>query len=185
MPVNKFVITKQLTKQPEDYPDAKNQPHVQVALRRKAAGKRNGVAAGETVPYIICINQAVAGEEGAGEAAPVQKSLAERAYHPEELRSSDSLVVDAEYYLGQQVHPVVSRLCSPIEGTNPGHLAECLGLDSSRCGLRVPCPPCARSMRPLSRPAGTGRRRNGQDPATDADVRPPTPILTWMGGPRG
>ena len=45
VPLNKFVITKQLTKRPEDYPDAKNQPHVQVALRRRAAGKRDGVAA--------------------------------------------------------------------------------------------------------------------------------------------
>jgi DNA polymerase alpha subunit A len=43
VPLNKFVITKQLTKNPEDYPDAKNQPHVQVALRRRAAGKRDGV----------------------------------------------------------------------------------------------------------------------------------------------
>ncbi len=30
VPPNKFVITKQLTKRPEDYPDARNQPHVQV-----------------------------------------------------------------------------------------------------------------------------------------------------------
>jgi len=45
VPTNKFVITKQLTKRPEDYPDAKNQPHVQVALRRRAAGKRDGTMA--------------------------------------------------------------------------------------------------------------------------------------------
>ncbi len=43
IPLGKFIITKQLTKRPEDYPDAKNQPHVQVALRRRAAGKRDGV----------------------------------------------------------------------------------------------------------------------------------------------
>lgn len=30
--LDKYVITKSLTKQPEDYPDAKNQPHVQVPL---------------------------------------------------------------------------------------------------------------------------------------------------------
>lgn len=30
--LDKYVITKSLTKQPEDYPDAKNQPHVQVSL---------------------------------------------------------------------------------------------------------------------------------------------------------
>lgn len=28
--LDKYIITKSLTKQPEDYPDAKNQPHVQV-----------------------------------------------------------------------------------------------------------------------------------------------------------
>ena len=41
--MNKYIITKQLTKRPEDYPDARNQAHVQVALRRRAAGKRDGV----------------------------------------------------------------------------------------------------------------------------------------------
>ena len=41
--MNKYIITKQLTKRPEDYPDAKNQAHVQVAMRRRAAGKRDGV----------------------------------------------------------------------------------------------------------------------------------------------
>jgi DNA polymerase elongation subunit (family B) len=28
--LEKYIITKSLTKAPEDYPDAKNQPHVQV-----------------------------------------------------------------------------------------------------------------------------------------------------------
>lgn len=62
VPLNKFVITKQLTKNPEDYPDAKNQPHVQVALRRRAAGKRDGVMpvrdfapnVSITVPIVSC-----------------------------------------------------------------------------------------------------------------------------------
>lgn len=45
VPLGKFIITKQLTKKPEDYPDAKGQPHVMVAMRRKAAGKREGVSA--------------------------------------------------------------------------------------------------------------------------------------------
>ena len=43
VPMNKYIITKQLTKRPEDYPDARNQAHVQVALRRRAAGRRDGV----------------------------------------------------------------------------------------------------------------------------------------------
>lgn len=31
-----------------------------------------------------------------------------------------------------QVHPVVSRLCGPIEGTDPAQLADCLGLDPAK-----------------------------------------------------
>ena len=31
-----------------------------------------------------------------------------------------------------QVHPVVSRLCAPIEGTDGAHIADCLGLDPAR-----------------------------------------------------
>ena len=131
VPLNKFVITKQLTKSPEEYPDAKNQPHVQVALRRRAAGKRDGVAPGETVPYIIAveINPETHLPSGTGD----KGALAERARHPEEITSSQGkLLPDADYYLAQQVFPVISRLCAPIDGTDPGRLAESLGLDSSR-----------------------------------------------------
>jgi hypothetical protein len=31
-----------------------------------------------------------------------------------------------------QVHPVVSRLVSTIEGTDAAHIADCLGLDPAR-----------------------------------------------------
>lgn len=51
----------------------------------------------------------------------------QRAYHPDELRKQEHLKVDTKYYLAQQVHPVVSRLCNPIEGTDAAHIAECLG----------------------------------------------------------
>lgn len=63
VPLNKFVITKQLTKRPDDYPDAKSQPHVQVALRRKGAGKRDGVLPVSTTEschsYLTVIDKAV------------------------------------------------------------------------------------------------------------------------------
>ena len=36
-------------------------------------------------------------------------------------------IVDTKYYLSNQVHPVVSRLCDPIDGTDSAHIAECLG----------------------------------------------------------
>lgn len=183
---------------------------LQVAMRRRAAGKRDGVMPGETVPYIICVrtnssdtaatatpqqqqqqqspeaaattpaitpspqqeqqgvqlqeSPAAAGGDtaaattaaAAGSSSPAPSpaaagggmlavttaggssaaaaagvgvgggggkgkgssgggSIAERAFHPDELRSDSSLVIDGEYYLAQQVLPVVVRLCAPIE----------------------------------------------------------------------
>jgi DNA polymerase elongation subunit (family B) len=38
-------------------------------------------------------------------------------------------LLDIEWYLNQQIHPPVARLCSPIAGTDASHLAECLGND--------------------------------------------------------
>eukprot|EP00958_Prasinococcus_capsulatus_P024366 scaffold3791_cov390-Prasinococcus_capsulatus_cf.AAC.10 len=124
IPIGKFVITKTLTKAPEEYADAKGQPHVQVALRRKKEKARDGISAGETVPYIIAIEMDK--ENAAG-------GLAERARHLQEmLKNKDKFKVDKEYYLAQQVHPVVARLCAPIEGTDASRLADCLGLDPAR-----------------------------------------------------
>ena len=41
-------------------------------------------------------------------------------------------MIDIDYYLSQQIHPVSSRLCASIQGTSPERLADCLGLDSSK-----------------------------------------------------
>lgn len=130
IPLNKFVITKQLTKRPEDYPDAKNQPHVQVALRRRAAGKRDGVLPGETVPYVIGI-QPKAGSDTTSDAH--HQSLADRAFSPDELSAQGSTIsIDADYYISQQIFPVVSRLVAPIQGTDAAQIAESLGMDPSK-----------------------------------------------------
>jgi len=110
-------ITKQLTKDPEDYPDKKSLAHVQVALRMnsKMGGKK--IRAGDTVPYVIC-------QDGSNLAAT------QRAYHIDEVKDAKSdLSVDINYYLAQQLHPVVSRLCEPLEGTDSARIAQCLGLD--------------------------------------------------------
>uniref|UniRef100_A0A0V0J224 DNA polymerase n=1 Tax=Schistocephalus solidus TaxID=70667 RepID=A0A0V0J224_SCHSO len=142
LPLPEFVITKMLTKNPEDYPDAKLQPHVQVALRFNQATNLGGAAAtsssrrfraGDTVEYIIC-------EDG------TNRSAIQRAYSPAEMSGEFRLAkqeaesekhnlqpvnlkVDVQYYLAHQIHPVVSRLVAPIEGTSPAHIADCLGLD--------------------------------------------------------
>jgi DNA polymerase alpha subunit A len=53
VPLSLLTVTKQLTKPPEDYVDAKGLPHVQVALRmNKTSSKR--LKQGDTVSYIIC-----------------------------------------------------------------------------------------------------------------------------------
>ena len=133
VPVEKFVINKALTKAPEEYNDAKSQPHVQVALRMKKNGK--SVRVGETVPYIICMQDATSsensGEESQSSGGP-QVSFALRAYHPDDLKQDPKLTIDFEYYLNVQVHPPVSRLCHPIDGTDDAQLAECLGLDPAK-----------------------------------------------------
>jgi DNA polymerase alpha subunit A len=75
-----FIIWKRLGKNPQDYPDAKSLPHVQVALRQKQRGQ--DVKAGDVVPYVFCL-----GEDGIGSTRTAQ---ADRAHHPDELRRPDS-----------------------------------------------------------------------------------------------
>ncbi|KZS94508.1 DNA polymerase alpha catalytic subunit [Sistotremastrum niveocremeum HHB9708] len=121
-PKEDFIIFKRLGKNPEDYPDAKSQPHVQVALRMKAKG---GTArAGDVIPYIFCHG----GDDTTSKAAQ-----ADKAHHPDDVRKEGSdLKIDFEYYLSQQVLPPIERLCDAIEGTDRARLADCLGLDPGR-----------------------------------------------------
>ncbi|KAJ7230554.1 DNA polymerase family B-domain-containing protein [Mycena pura] len=122
--LEKFIIykVKRLGKNPEDYPDVKSQPHVQVALRMKLRG--GDARHGDVIPYVFCLAE---GEQTA------KTAQADRAKHPEEFRKVDSgLKLDFEYYLGHQVLPPIERLCEPIEGTDRTRLAECLGLDPQR-----------------------------------------------------
>ena len=72
-------ILKRLGKNPEDYPDAKSQPHVQVALRMKARGATP--RAGDVIPYVFCLGPG--GESG-------KTAQADRAKHPDEVRKIDS-----------------------------------------------------------------------------------------------
>ena len=116
-PLEKYIIIKSLTKNPEDYADKGNQPHVQVALQMKTKGLSAKV--GDTIPYVICKIDST--------------HIAQKARHPDELKKAGSeLQVDIEWYLTNQVHPPISRLCQPIDGTDPAQLASCLGLDAAK-----------------------------------------------------
>lgn len=42
------------------------------------------------------------------------------------------LQIDTQWYLAQQLHPPIWRLCEPIDGMESSHVAECLGLDPAK-----------------------------------------------------
>jgi DNA polymerase alpha subunit A len=120
IPVESFVITKGLTKDPSEYPDAKNQPHVVVALAMRAEGKN--ISAGMHIPYVVC-------KPPPGQPAG---NVSTRAFSVEALKKDPSLQIDTDWYFSQQLHPPISRLCAVIEGTDSARIAECLGLDGSK-----------------------------------------------------
>jgi DNA polymerase alpha subunit A len=77
---------QRLGKNPEDYPDKKSQPHVQVALRMKARG--GAARAHDVIPYIICL-----GEDGKSS----KSAQADRAFHPDDLHREGSTLKIGEY----------------------------------------------------------------------------------------
>lgn len=54
-------------------------------------------------------------------------SASQRAYAPEQLQKQDNLTIDTQYYLAQQIHPVVARICEPIDGIDGVLIATWLG----------------------------------------------------------
>ncbi|XP_042526110.1 DNA polymerase alpha catalytic subunit [Dipodomys spectabilis] len=118
VPVSQFEINKALTKDPQDYPDKKSLPHVHVALWINSQGGRK-VKAGDTVSYVIC-------QDGSN------LSASQRAYAPEQLQKQDNLTIDTQYYLAQQIHPVVARICDPIDGIDAVLIASWLGLNTTQ-----------------------------------------------------
>lgn len=82
MPATDYGVQR-LGKNPEDYPDAKSQPHVQVALRMKARGIT--ARAGDVIPYVFCLGES-------GESS--KTAQADKAKHPDEVRrESDKLKI--------------------------------------------------------------------------------------------
>jgi len=92
-----------------------------VALRLNTSAASGGrkLRSGDAVVYVVCND---------GSSLPATQ----RAYHPDlEVAKRPELAVDSQYYLEHQVHPVVSRLCDPIDGTDAARIADCLGIDAS------------------------------------------------------
>ena len=116
IPLEHFITIKGLTKNPNEYPDKNNQPHVMVALEMISEGKV--VRGGDFVPYVVC--------EGEG-------NIAGRCHSPEHFqKAAGALKIDINWYLANNVLPVVARMCDVIPETSASRIADCLGLDATK-----------------------------------------------------
>lgn len=136
VPLKDLMITKQLAKNPEEYKDPQGLYHVQVALRMNSSGKLpKKFKNGDTVSYIFCNDNLAHHQVEVG--TPIIKKEVKtegetKAENEVEVKTEPELLQpDPLYYLSQQIHPVVSRICEPIPGLDAAHIAECLGMDPS------------------------------------------------------
>lgn len=137
VPMKDLLITKQLAKNPEEYKDRQGLHHVTVAKRMNANGKlTKKFKNGDTVPYLFCTDGLPHHpvELMESQKAEAGKTKTENDNIPSTSTSAPVkleavLQTDANYYLSQQVHPVVSRICEPIPGLDAARIAEGLGLD--------------------------------------------------------
>jgi len=112
--VNEYIITKCISKNPEDYANAQSLPHVQVALAMKKQVQR--VKSGDFIQHIICV--------GSGSTA---KSVSLRAFSPRQVET-DNLIVDYKWYLTDQIYPPIARLLEPIKEIDFSRIKACLGI---------------------------------------------------------
>eukprot|EP01125_Pyxidicula_operculata_P001397 TRINITY_DN11290_c0_g1_i1.p1 TRINITY_DN11290_c0_g1~~TRINITY_DN11290_c0_g1_i1.p1 ORF type:complete len:1462 (-),score=412.66 TRINITY_DN11290_c0_g1_i1:67-4452(-) len=132
IPLEQFIITKGISRAPEDYTD-KNLPHIQVALANKRAGLP--VKPGDFIQYLIFLPDTTTDSNNTtNNNKPSSSSshhLSSRAISPVQFKKEDKKL-DIDWYLANQIHPPISRLCAPIEGTDSALIAECLGLDATK-----------------------------------------------------
>ncbi|UKJ89078.2 DNA polymerase [Theileria orientalis] len=145
--LTKYLITKQLTKNPKEYSDIQNLPHVSVALRLNEKGITN-YTAGHEVSYIVCTKESSKAyyentnkekeeeESKYGKDSSKDKknasrvdNLSHRAFNINEVKEHN-LEVDIHYYKTQQLLPPIIRLCSIIEGTDAQRLSKCLQVET-------------------------------------------------------
>lgn len=120
VPKEQFLISKQLNRNPEEYQDTKGIGHVALALRHnKDPRTSRKLKSGDTVEYVVCLDNS---KEAANQRAYLLSEMAEK---PDELK------LDFEYYLCQQIHPIMTRICDKLPMTNAYVLAEMLGIEKS------------------------------------------------------
>jgi DNA polymerase alpha subunit A len=96
-PLKEYIITKQLTRSPNDYSDPKSLPHVQVALRLKSQGKSDAELVNNFIPYIICATSLAKDQK--------KLSIGDMAWSPDEFLKSqkgdNELKIDTDWYILQ------------------------------------------------------------------------------------
>lgn len=140
IPLKELMITKQLAKNPEEYKDAQGLYHVQVARRMNTSGKLpKKFKSGDTVSYIFCndglahhlteVGMPLTKQEVKTESSNTNATSGESESETKIKTELETLQPDPQYYLAQQIHPVVSRICEPIPGLDAACIAESLGMD--------------------------------------------------------
>ena len=119
IPLEEYAITRQLAKPLEYYTDPKALPHVKVAKRLKEKGE-TWIKVNAYIPYIVC-------KPNSNETS--KSSIAERSYHPKELKEDSSLIIDKTWYKENQVISIIRRLVKHIEEITLQQLCECLGIE--------------------------------------------------------
>jgi DNA polymerase alpha subunit A len=130
-PISDYEIIKQLTKNVDDYADAKALPHVKVAKRLKEKGDLT-IKANAHIPYVVCLDAVQTNSDDNSTHINNSKSLADRCYHPREISENTNLKLDLKWYKENQIISSVSRLCKHIEEIDMFQLANCLGIDASK-----------------------------------------------------
>lgn len=125
-PFSSYIMTKKLTRDPRDYANPKDLPHVCVALdmlRRKEVVRVNAV-----IEYVI-----VAGQGSVAQRAKSAGEVLKQLSSPTSSSSSNEpMTIDFLYYKELQVLPPILRLCDIIDNITPGEIADALGLESSK-----------------------------------------------------
>ena len=119
-----LVVYKSLAKEPKEYQNVADHPHVCVALRMKE--RNESVQVGDLIPYIVC-------EAETTDSVPSNGTkLSQRCFHPFEMKENSSIGPDILWYVNTQLFPPVTRLLEHIDGCNLEMVAEAMGLDPKK-----------------------------------------------------
>lgn len=123
-PVERYLINTRLSKDPNNYPNGKTMPPVQVALRLRKQGRV--IKAGSVVTFVI-------GAPGSGD----DKNPADRARAIQEALTDKLFVPDYDYYLEKQIYAPVERIVEKIEGVDMMRVATSLAIDTRKYAMRL------------------------------------------------